>query len=137
MTDENEVAGGAALTATEATAPAPKKERAPRRAKVAVDAATTSEPVKAEKVVKERKKRGPKTNQSAKPATDVTEVRRGRKPRTVSKAAESVAKAAPSSAADEMADLMQLEEENKRLRQTLAEKLRAENADLRKRLGLA
>ena len=43
----------------------------------------------------------------------------------------------PASAADEMADLLQLEEENKRLRRTLAEKLRAENADLRKRLGLA
>ncbi|AHK47191.1 putative SyrB-like regulator (plasmid) [Ensifer adhaerens OV14] len=37
---------------------------------------------------------------------------------------------------DEMADLIQLEEENKRLRKTLADKLRAENADLRKRLGL-
>ncbi len=29
-----------------------------------------------------------------------------------------------------------LEEENKRLRKSLAEKLRGENADLRKRLGL-
>lgn len=137
MTDENEVAEGSALAATEATAPAPKKKRVPRRAKVAVDAAMTSEPVKAEKVVKERKKRGPKTTQLAKPATDVTELRGGRKPRTMAKAAESVATRASSSAADEMADLMQLEEENKRLRQTLAEKLRAENADLRKRLGLA
>jgi hypothetical protein len=35
-----------------------------------------------------------------------------------------------------MVDLIQLEEENKRLRAALAEKLRAENADLRKRLGL-
>ncbi|WP_018236811.1 transposase [Ensifer sp. BR816] len=38
--------------------------------------------------------------------------------------------------ADELADLVQLEEENQRLRKQLAEKLRAENADLRKRLGL-
>lgn len=38
---------------------------------------------------------------------------------------------------DGIADLLQLEEENTRLRKTLAEKLRAENADLRKRLGLA
>jgi putative transposase len=39
-------------------------------------------------------------------------------------------------AIDEMADLVQLEEENQRLRKILAEKLRAENAELRKRLGL-
>jgi len=38
---------------------------------------------------------------------------------------------------DDITDLLQLEDENARLRKTLAEKLRAENADLRKRLGLA
>ncbi|MBD9626319.1 SyrB-like regulator [Ensifer sp. ENS06] len=38
---------------------------------------------------------------------------------------------------DGIADLLQLEEENARLRKALAEKLRTENADLRKRLGLA
>ncbi|WEJ08678.1 transposase [Sinorhizobium prairiense] len=37
---------------------------------------------------------------------------------------------------DELADFVRLEEENERLRKLLAEKLRAENADLRKRLGL-
>ncbi|UIJ89416.1 hypothetical protein LZK77_31410 (plasmid) [Rhizobium leguminosarum] len=42
----------------------------------------------------------------------------------------------PTSAIDEMAELLMLEEENKRLRKSLAEKLRGENADLRKRLGL-
>ena len=46
------------------------------------------------------------------------------------------APAAPVTAIDEMADLLQLEEENQRLRKLLAEKLRAENADLRKRLKL-
>jgi hypothetical protein len=35
-----------------------------------------------------------------------------------------------------MADLLQLEEENQRLRKLLAGKLRAENEDLRKRLKL-
>jgi cell shape-determining protein MreC len=45
--------------------------------------------------------------------------------------------ATPSTAVvDEFADLLQLEEENQRLRKQLAEKLRAENADLRKRLNL-
>ncbi len=38
-------------------------------------------------------------------------------------------------AAREMADLLQLEEENQKLRKQLTEKLRTENADLRKRLG--
>lgn len=37
---------------------------------------------------------------------------------------------------DEFAEFIQLEEENRRLRKLLSEKLRAENADLRKRLGL-
>ena len=42
----------------------------------------------------------------------------------------------PASAGDEMADLLQLEEENQRLRKLLAENLRSENADLRKKLKL-
>lgn len=42
----------------------------------------------------------------------------------------------PVSAGDELADLVRLEEENQKLRKLLAEKLRAENAELRKRLGL-
>jgi putative transposase len=42
----------------------------------------------------------------------------------------------PLVADDELADLFQLEQENVRLRKILAEKLRAENAQLRRRLGL-
>lgn len=38
---------------------------------------------------------------------------------------------------DELKNLVELEAENKRLRRELANKLRAENAELRKRLGLA
>lgn len=37
---------------------------------------------------------------------------------------------------NEVADLVKLDEENRRLRKLLAEKLRAENVELRKRLGL-
>ncbi|WP_457662565.1 transposase [Sinorhizobium medicae] len=37
---------------------------------------------------------------------------------------------------DELVDLVELEEENQKLRKRLAEKLRGENAELRKRLGL-
>jgi hypothetical protein len=46
------------------------------------------------------------------------------------------APAVPAVPSDEMADILQLEAENQRLRKLLAEKLRAENADLRKRLKL-
>ncbi|MQX74713.1 MULTISPECIES: transposase [Sinorhizobium] len=42
----------------------------------------------------------------------------------------------PFPAGDELAALVELDEENQRLRKLLAEKLRAENAELRKRLGL-
>ncbi|AYG70777.1 MULTISPECIES: transposase [unclassified Rhizobium] len=38
---------------------------------------------------------------------------------------------------DELAEFTQLEEENRRLRKLLAEKLRAENAALRRRLGMS
>lgn len=48
--------------------------------------------------------------------------------------------AGPSSSAvavdDEFVEFMQLEEENRRLRKLLGEKLRTENAELRKRLGI-
>jgi len=37
---------------------------------------------------------------------------------------------------DDLADLLQLEEDNQRLRKSPPEKLRAENASLRDRLGL-
>ena len=42
----------------------------------------------------------------------------------------------PVAAGDELADLLQLEKENQRLRKLLADKLRVENSELRKRLGL-
>ncbi len=43
---------------------------------------------------------------------------------------------APVSVDDELTEFIQLEEENRRLRRLLSEKLRAENANLRKRLGI-
>lgn len=44
--------------------------------------------------------------------------------------------AAPSSDGDDLKDLVALEEENKRLKSLLAERLRKENAELKKKLGL-
>lgn len=44
--------------------------------------------------------------------------------------------AAPVSESNDLKDLVALEEENKRLKSLLAERLRKENAELRKKLGL-
>ncbi|EHK54688.1 transcriptional regulator [Mesorhizobium alhagi CCNWXJ12-2] len=44
--------------------------------------------------------------------------------------------AAPSSDGDDLKDLVALEEENKRLKSLLAERLRKENAELKRKLGL-
>lgn len=44
--------------------------------------------------------------------------------------------AAPTSESDELKDLVALEEENKRLKEMLADRLRKENAELKSRLGL-
>ncbi|TAN00295.1 MAG: transcriptional regulator [Rhizobiaceae bacterium] len=44
---------------------------------------------------------------------------------------------APSFESDELKDLVALEEENKRLKKMLAERLRKENAELKNKLGLA
>jgi putative transposase len=111
-----------------------KKRRQPRRAKALTDAAD----VAVEGQIKQRKKRTPKSVQSAEAGSEKTSfTARGRGRISAKSTKQAAVSTAPVSAADEMADLLQLEEENKRLRQTLAEKLRAENADLRKRLGLA
>jgi putative transposase len=47
------------------------------------------------------------------------------------------AAASPQATAEAFGDLLKLEEENHRLRQTLADKLRHENAELRRKLGLS
>ncbi|MBY3489777.1 transcriptional regulator [Rhizobium laguerreae] len=131
MADEKDTTTNADTPAAAASDVA-KKVRKPRAKKVVP--ATASVAVSAEPAVasgsavekqKRRRKAKPDEGTSAKRAP----VKRA--PKAVSIAA------APSVAAiDEIADLLQLEEENQRLRKLLAEKLRAENADLRKRLNL-
>ncbi|MGR9154416.1 transcriptional regulator (plasmid) [Rhizobium leguminosarum] len=126
-------------TTTNANTPAaaaldvPKKVRKPRAKKVVPEtasAAVSLQPAAASGAKAGKQTRGRK----AKPDEGTTSAKRvpvKRAPKAVSIAA------APSVAAvDEIADLLQLEEENQRLRKLLAEKLRAENADLRKRLNL-
>ncbi|WP_413711674.1 transcriptional regulator [Rhizobium sp. Rhizsp82] len=118
----------------------PKKKRAPRARKAdAIVAPASSEPTK-----KNRGGRPKRAEASALSATAAVAPKgRGKRAASASPAAAKrgqyrISKGASqiSPLADDLADLLQLEEENKRLRQSLAEKLRAENANLRNRLGL-
>ena len=145
MADENDTGATSEVLAMDAPAavPAVKKQRAPRRSKVAMEAALSASSATATvKLPKARKKRDAQVD--AAPAVvetpDVTKIIKKAaikgtgKPEAVVQA--EAPATAPVTAADEMADLIQLEEENKQLRKALAEKLRAENADLRNRLGV-
>ncbi|MBY3252531.1 transcriptional regulator [Rhizobium laguerreae] len=135
MADETDTATSADAPIVVETPIAPKKQRKPRAKKAAAletaSADTTAEPAAAlAGVAGGVKRRGRKTKViEAAASAKRTPVRRAPK-------AVQTAPAAPMTAIDEMADLLQLEEENQRLRKLLAEKLRAENADLRKRLKL-
>jgi len=132
MADENATMISADTPA--AAAPdVPKKVRKPRAKKAVPEtapAAVSLQPAAASDAKAGKQTRGRK----AKPDEGTTSAKRApvkRAPKALSIAA------APSVAAvDEISDLLQLEEENQKLRKLLAEKLRAENADLRKRLNL-
>lgn len=135
MADENQVE--TAVTAPEAVAlepvSEPKKQRAPRGSKAVAKATAEATPV----IKQPRKKREAKAVDAVSPSTATgkvapTEARKGGRKSTAVVGASTTA--AP--AASEMTDLVLLEQENQELRQALAEKLRSENADLRKRLGL-
>ncbi|MGR8965010.1 transcriptional regulator (plasmid) [Rhizobium leguminosarum] len=134
MADETETITNANVPTVVETPIAPKKQRKPRAKKAAAletaPADAAAEPAAALTGAGGGKRRGRKAK--------VIEAASSAKPARVSRApkAEQTASAAPMAAIDEMADLLQLEEENQRLRKLLAEKLRAENADLRKRLKL-
>jgi putative transposase len=129
----------AAVTDAPAMPPAPKKQRATPRPKAATDmmrGLTVAKPPrgrpKRSELAADATLTSAETPFAGKRSAKGVVKEGGRKRR--SKRADAVT--TPVAAMDEMADLIQLEEENKRLRKTLAEKLRAENADLRKRLGL-
>ncbi|WP_069063791.1 hypothetical protein [Sinorhizobium sp. RAC02] len=124
-----------ASTVADAAAPAPKKQRLPRGKRGAAEAKTAPSPLKEAKNSNGRKKRAGAPSEVT-PISAVKPVAaKRRRDGAVAHPAGAIA-GSPSSASDEMTELLQLEEENRRLRKTLAEKLRAENADLRKKLGL-
>lgn len=114
-------------------APEPKKRRGPRAKSQPLDAASDSsvgEPAAASKHKTATSARVKKTKADTSQAK--ASAKQPRKPRGSKPAA--TANFAVASG-DEFADLLQLEEENRSLRKQLAEKLRTENADLRRRLG--
>lgn len=125
----------------EATTPvevAVPKKRGPRAKKVASDVAS-EETGASPKVKRGRKPKAAPADQTVaeqSKAGSKTRAKGVAKTTTKHSAPRSPAKA-PVSVLDDIADLLQLEEENARLRKALSEKLRTENADLRKRLGLA
>ncbi|MBP1861515.1 hypothetical protein [Rhizobium herbae] len=116
-----------------------KKTRAPRKPKAAAEAVadtSVSTPVK--------KTRGPAKKAVATSVPVAAEpAAKAPAPAKKARAAKAQpAKRTPKVAAapvdtDGFADLLKLEEENQKLRKELSGKLRAENADLRKKLGLA
>lgn len=136
--DTNPAPASDPATAEVVTTPQ-KKKRAPRKPAVV----STSSP--AEKTSSAATSRGKKRSaakategnllalaapagRKGKPKSEATQI--GGRKRTIS------ATARPVASADEMADLLKLEEENQVLRKQLGDKLRAENVDLRKKLGV-
>lgn len=142
MADENDT-----MTTTDAPSVAetpimPKKQHQPRAKKVSPQGASVTdavEPAGTSAGAPEKQKRGRKAKSIEGTGTaKLAPVKRAPMALPAAPLAPT-APALPTAAAeasDEMADLLQLEEENQRLRKLLAEKLRAENADLRKRLKL-
>ncbi|APO70958.1 transcriptional regulator SyrB protein (plasmid) [Rhizobium gallicum] len=142
MADENNTGSITEVAEKDATAkvPAPKKPRAPRDQKASAGATVAASLGKTAQLPSGRRKRAgqakltPQETQITGKSTSkdaIKDTSRKRTPKQIAQTAKT-----PLPALDEMADLTQLEEENKRLRKTLADKLRAENTDLRKRLGL-
>ncbi|MCF1494517.1 transcriptional regulator [Agrobacterium vitis] len=142
MADENDTMTTTDAPAVAETPIAQKKQRQPRVKKASPQAGSvddTVEPARTSAGSPEKQKRGRKAK-SIEGAGTAKRAPVKRDPKAVPAAPVApTAPALPTAAAeasDEMADLLQLEEENQRLRKLLAEKLRAENADLRKRLKL-
>lgn len=132
MADESETTTTVDAPTVVGTPTPAKKQRRPRAKKVAAEVAsagTASETVVVSNDTAGKQKRGRK----AKPVEAVVPA----KPKPVKRTPKPVKKTpAVSKATDDISDLLQLEEENQKLRKLLAEKLRTENADLRKRLKL-
>ncbi|WP_159952650.1 SyrB-like regulator [Rhizobium sp. 18065] len=132
MADETttENAGNDVVTETQIAPAAVKKTRAPRRSKAEIEAAAAVKSAGKEKPAKAPRAKQVFRGIAAKSKKSVGE------PAMISRANRAQEPSGSSSEIlDDIATLIELEEENKRLRKQLSDKLRAENADLRKRLG--
>lgn len=136
MADENNIE--TVETTTPAEIAPPKKRRGPKPKNVVAEA--VAETPKAD-VAKTGRGRRKNTAKSADGVVSIETVGKstakntGKGVRKTQAPKQTAAVAAP--VLDDIAELLQLEQENARLRKALAEKLRTENADLRKRLGLS
>ena len=129
MADEIETIVNTDAPAVAEASIAPRKQRKPRAKRAATSVDAAAEPALASTgVAKQKRGRKLKSSEVAGPAK--------RAPMTRAPRTAQTAPAMPAVSSDEMADIVQLEEENQRLRKLLAEKLRAENTALRKRLKL-
>ncbi|WP_200847878.1 SyrB-like regulator [Rhizobium sp. 18055] len=131
MADETttENAGNDVVTETQVAPAAVKKTRAPRRSKAEIEAAAAVKSAGKEKPAKAPRAQvfrgiAAKSKKSVGEPAMISRANRAQEPSGSS-----------SEILDDIATLIELEEENKRLRKQLSDKLRAENADLRKRLG--
>ncbi|WP_018240278.1 transposase [Ensifer sp. BR816] len=151
MADESNTGpiAAAAETNAEVKAPKSKKTRSPRRPKAAVEPVPAQSKVPAAKprryseeerneklkLIETHVTEGKSTLKDAIGSAGISEQTYYQWKRTAKPAGKKPEKTVPTGG-DELADFVRLDEENQRLRKLLAEKLRAENADLRKRLGL-
>jgi hypothetical protein len=135
MADENTSIADEAVVDVPASAPAPKKVRGPNRKKA--EAAPADAETQPATLVKRGRKPAAVTEVASKSAvTDKVKAKLGPKTTAQKPVSGPVVKSVESAKpVDGFSELLQLEEENTRLRKALSEKLRAENADLRKRLG--
>ncbi len=126
------------VTTPTAEAAPPKKRRGSRPKKVVSEATAEMPAADGAETVKVPGKRAGKPIGKAASVQGVAPTKEKKPAKGLGKT-ELPKQSAPASVPvlDDIADLRQLEEENARLRKALSEKLRAENADLRKRLGLA
>jgi hypothetical protein len=127
MADDTETVNDVEAPVSEDAPVAVKKQRKPRAKKTSV-VATTAESATGGTDGPKKRGRKPGVNKAT-PPVEPTQPK-------LAPTSEQITDDTATSAADEMADLLQLETENQKLRKMLAEKLRAENADLRKKLSL-
>jgi len=120
--------------------PKVKKSRAPRKSKTVAEAAVATSVSTPAKKTRGGRRKNTEEGEAIASATPVSgnKIAPTKSKQTMQPQKRGRRKAeAPEPALDDFADLLKLEEENQKLRRALSEKLRTENAGLRKKLGLA